>query len=158
MRAAPHVAVIGPNEADREIESLAEGVGAELAGRGAVIVCGGLGGAMEAACRGARSAGGHTIGLLPGLDRREANEFVEVAVATGLGELRNLLVVRASDAVVAVGGELGTLSEIALAAKAGKTVVGLRTWQLAKAGAPVAAYLEAETPAEAADLALGAGP
>ena len=94
------------------------------------MVCGGLGGTMEAACRGARSAGGTTIGILPGLDRADANPYVEVAVPTGLGEARNALVVRAADAVIAVGGGYGTLSEIALALKAGKRVVGLGTWQI----------------------------
>jgi uncharacterized protein (TIGR00725 family) len=98
--------------------------------RGAVVVCGGLGGAMEAACRGAKAAGGATVGILPGSDRRQANPFVDVALATGLGEARNALVVRVADALVAIGGGHGTLSEIALALKAGKRVVGLRTWEI----------------------------
>jgi uncharacterized protein (TIGR00725 family) len=105
-------------------------VGRLLAERGAMVVCGGLGGTMEAACRGARAAGGTTLGLLPGLDRSDANEFVTVAVPTGLGEARNALVVRAADAVIALGGGYGTLSEIALALKAGKRVVGLGTWEI----------------------------
>jgi uncharacterized protein (TIGR00725 family) len=103
----------------------AEAVGRALASRGAVVVCGGLGGVMEAACRGAKDAGGTTLGILPGLDRREANEWVDVAVSTGLGEARNALVVRAADSLVAVGGGYGTLSEVALAIKTGKPVVGL---------------------------------
>jgi uncharacterized protein (TIGR00725 family) len=85
---------------------------------------------MEAACRGAKDAGGSTVGILPGLDRTAANPFVDVAVATGLGEARNALVVRAADAVIAIGGGYGTLSEIALALKAGKRVVGLETWDV----------------------------
>lgn len=105
-------------------------MGRLLAERGAMVVCGGLGGTMEAACRGARAAGGTTLGLLPGLDRSAANEFVSVAVPTGLGEARNALVVRAADAVIALGGGYGTLSEIALALKAGKRVVGLETWEI----------------------------
>jgi uncharacterized protein (TIGR00725 family) len=105
-------------------------VGRLLAERGAMVVCGGLGGTMEAACRGARAAGGTTLGLLPGLDRSAANPFVSVAVPTGLGEARNALVVRAADAVIALGGGYGTLSEIALALKAGKRVVGLGTWEI----------------------------
>ena len=109
---------------------MAERVGAELARRGAVIVCGGLGGAMEAACRGARGEGGLTVGLLPGDDRSAANPYVDVAVPTGLGEGRNALVARAADAVIAVGGGYGTLSEIAFALKAGKLVVGLGGWDL----------------------------
>jgi uncharacterized protein (TIGR00725 family) len=109
---------------------LADEVGRLLARRGAVVVCGGLGGVMEAACRGASREGGTTVGVLPGLDRGAANPFVSVAVATGLGEARNALVVRAADALIAVGGAYGTLSEIALALKAGKPVIGLGTWEI----------------------------
>jgi uncharacterized protein (TIGR00725 family) len=95
-----------------------------------MVVCGGLGGVMEAACRGARAGGGTTIGILPGSDRGDANPFVDVAIPTGLGEARNALVVRAADALIAVGGGYGTLSEIGLALKAGKRVVGLGTWEI----------------------------
>jgi uncharacterized protein (TIGR00725 family) len=105
-------------------------VGRALAEAGAVVVCGGLGGVMEAACRGAKEAGGTTVGILPGHDRAEANPYVDVAIATGFGEARNALVVRAADALIAVGGEYGTLSEIALALKARKPVVGLGSWDL----------------------------
>jgi uncharacterized protein (TIGR00725 family) len=108
----------------------AEQVGQALGRRGVVLVCGGLGGVMEAACRGAKGAGAVTVGILPGADRAAANEFVDVAIATGLGEARNALVVRSADAVVAVGGGYGTLSEIALALRAGKRVVGLGTWDV----------------------------
>jgi len=108
----------------------AEAVGRGLAARGAVVVCGGLGGAMEAACRGAKEAGGMTVGLLPGLDRRDANPYVDVAITTGLGEARNALVVRAADTLIAVGGGYGTLSEIGLALRTGKRVVGLGTWEI----------------------------
>jgi uncharacterized protein (TIGR00725 family) len=94
-----------------------------------VLVCGGLGGVMEAACRGAKSRLGTTVGLLPGSDRGAANGWVDVAVATGMGEMRNALVVRSADAVVAVGGGWGTLSEIAFARKTGKPVVGVG-WEL----------------------------
>ena len=105
-------------------------VGRLLAERGAVLVCGGRGGAMEAACRGAKEAGGLTVGILPGSDRSEANPFVDVVVPTGLGEARNALVVGAADVVIAVGGGYGTLSEVALALKAGKRVIGLGTWEI----------------------------
>jgi uncharacterized protein (TIGR00725 family) len=105
-------------------------VGRELGSRGAVLVCGGLGGVMEAACSGAKEAGGTTIGILPGSDRSAANEHVDFAIPTGLGEARNALVVRAADALVAVGGGYGTLSEIAFALKAGKRVVGLGSWDI----------------------------
>jgi uncharacterized protein (TIGR00725 family) len=121
---------VGPGEAGPEVVVAAEAVGRELAARGAVVVCGGLGGAMEAVCRGAKDAGGTTVGLLPGLDRRDANPYVDVAVLTGLGEARNALVVRTADALVAVGGGYGTLSEIGLALRTGKRVVGLWTWEI----------------------------
>jgi uncharacterized protein (TIGR00725 family) len=148
------VAVAGSGAAPAADVEAAEAVGRALAERGAVIVCGGLGGVMEAACRGAKSGGGTTVGILPGLDRREANPYVDVAVATGLGEARNVLVARAADALIAVGGEWGTLSEIALALRAGKRVVGLGTWELSKGGHPVEGIVAAADPAEAVDLAL----
>jgi uncharacterized protein (TIGR00725 family) len=110
---------------------------------------------MHAACRGARRSAGLTVGLLPGLDRRAANEHVELAVATGLGEARNALVVRAADALVAIGGGFGTLSEIALALKAGKPVVGVATWELARAGRSVPGIVPASSAGEAVELALG---
>ena len=125
-----HVAVVGPGSAGEEQIAAAEEAGRLIAARGALLVCGGLGGVMEAACRGAQAAGGTTLGLLPGDDRRDANPFVDVALATGLGEGRNALVVRAADAVLAIGGGYGTLSEIALALKAGKRVIGLGTWEI----------------------------
>jgi uncharacterized protein (TIGR00725 family) len=130
------IGVVGPGEADAPELELAEEVGAAVADAGAGLVCGGLGGVMEAACRGARSRGGLTLGLLPGLDREAANGWVIVAVPTGLGEARNALVVRAADAVVAIGGGWGTLSEIALALKTGVPVVGLGTWEPALDGEP----------------------
>ena len=125
---APYVAVVGPGESSDAEEVAAEAVGRALARAGAVVVTGGLGGVMGAACRGAAAAGGLTVGLLPGTDRRTANAWVTVALPTGLGELRNGLVVRAGDAVIAVGGAYGTLAEVALALKAGTPVVGLGTW------------------------------
>ena len=130
MSRTPYVAVVGPGEASPDQLHTAEEVGAGLAEAGAVVVTGGLGGVMEAACRGARSRRGRTLGILPGDDRDAANGWVEIAVATGLGELRNGLVVRAADAVVAIGGGHGTLSEVALALKLGRPVVGLGTWQV----------------------------
>jgi uncharacterized protein (TIGR00725 family) len=124
------VAVVGPGDATPEQAAAAEAVGRRLARAGAVLVCGGLGGVMEAACRGARGEDGMTVGLLPGLSRAEANPHVEVTIPTGLGEARNALVVRAADVLIAVGGAYGTLSEIALALKGGKRVIGLDTWQI----------------------------
>ena len=130
MSRTPYVAVVGPGEASPEELHTAEEVGAGLAAAGVVVVTGGLGGVMEAASRGARSRRGRTLGILPGDDRDAANGWVEIAVPTGMGELRNGLVVRAADAVVAIGGGHGTLSEVALALKLGRPVVGLGTWEV----------------------------
>ena len=130
MAHRPYVAVIGPSDATSEQASAAEAIGRGLAAGGAILVCGGLGGVMAAACRGACAAAGATVGLLPGDDRASANEWVQIALPTGLGELRNGLVIRAADAVIAVGGAYGTLSEIALALRAGVPVIGLNTWEI----------------------------
>jgi uncharacterized protein (TIGR00725 family) len=125
-----YVAVIGPSEATAQELACAEQVGRLLAARGAVVVCGGLGGVMDAVSRGASGAGGTVLGILPGTNRADANEHVTVALTTGMGEMRNGLVVRAADAVVAVGGAYGTLSEIAFALRTGVPVVGIGTWDL----------------------------
>jgi uncharacterized protein (TIGR00725 family) len=124
----PYIAVVGASEPTPEQVQAAEDAGRGLAAAGAVVITGGGGGVMAAASRGARDAGGVTIGILPGFDRSEANEWVSVAIATGMGELRNGLIVRAADAVLAVGGAYGTLSEIALALASGVGVVGFDTW------------------------------
>jgi uncharacterized protein (TIGR00725 family) len=153
-RPAPWIAVVGPGRAVAREAAWAEDAGAAIADAGAVLVCGGLGGVMEAACRGARSRGGLTVGLLPGLDRADANGWVVVAIPTGLGEARNALVVRAADAVVAIGGAWGTLSEIALALKAGTPVIGLATWELMRAGEPVEGVIRAQDAARAVEEAL----
>ena len=121
---------MGPGEADAGQRAKAEEVGRLLAERGAIVVTGGCSGVMEAASKGAQEAGGTTLGILPGSDRREANAWVTVAVPTGMGEARNALVVRAADALIAVGGAWGTLSEIAFARKTGKPVVGIESWDL----------------------------
>jgi uncharacterized protein (TIGR00725 family) len=141
------VAVIGPGEATAAEVAVAEEVGARLVDLGATVVTGGLGGVMEAASRGAKSRRGVTIGLLPGLDRSEANGWVDVAIATGLGEIRNALIVRTSDALVAVGGGAGTLSEIGFALKLGRPVIGIGTFN-------VEGVVQVGSAAEAAELAL----
>ncbi len=123
-----YIAVVGASQCDAALASLAEEVGSGIACRGAVLVCGGRGGIMEAASRGARAAGGTVLGVLPGEDPRQGNDYLSLAIATGLGEARNAVIARTADAVIAVGGEYGTLSEIALALKMGKPVVGLQTW------------------------------
>ncbi len=149
-----YVAVIGSASCSAEVAAQAEAVGREIARRGAVLVCGGRGGAMEAACRGAKAEGGTTVGILPGADRGEANRYVDIAITTGLGEARNAIVVRTADAVVAVSGGYGTLSEIGLALKMGRPVVGLDTWELRQDGQPVDAVVQATTPAQAVERAL----
>jgi len=125
------IAVIGQgSECTPEIDSLAEEVGFEIASRGAVLICGGLYGVMESACRGAKKAGGLTIGILPSSDKTDANPYVDLPIATGMSEARNVIIVRTADAVIAVGGFYGTLSEIAYALAFDKPMVGLRTWDI----------------------------
>jgi uncharacterized protein (TIGR00725 family) len=148
---AEYVAVVGasaPREQDLE---QAEAAGRRLAELSAIVVTGGRGGVMEAACRGAKSAGGLTVGILPGLDRSDANPFLDVGLPTGLGELRDGLVARAADAVVAVGGAWGTLAEIAFARGAGKAVFGVGTWELGDDG-----VVAVSSGAEAAERAVAA--
>lgn len=132
MTHGPYVAVVGAGDADEGLQGVAEAVGRGLGKTGAVVLCGGLSGVMEAVCRGCRAAGGTSVGILPGDVRSDANEFVDVALATGMGEMRNALIVRAADVVVALGGEYGTLSEIAFALKIGRPVIGYGTWDLRK--------------------------
>lgn len=144
----PYVAVVGSADATAAQDSTAEEVGRELADLGVIVLTGGRGGVMAAACRGARSRGGTTVGILPGLDRAEANEWVTIAIPTGLGELRNGLIVRAADVLIAVGGAYGTLSEVALALSAKVPVVGLETWS-------IEGVRLARSPSEAVGMALG---
>lgn len=125
-----YVAVCGTGVSDPDTDAIAQEVGRLLAEAGAILVCGGLDGVMAAACKGADSAGGLSVGLLPGTSRSEANEFLDIALPTGMGEMRNALIVRCVDAVIAVGGGWGTLSEIALARKTGVPVFGIGTWDL----------------------------
>jgi uncharacterized protein (TIGR00725 family) len=153
MKKDTYIAVVGPSAATPAEHALGEEIGRLIAETGAVLVCGGLGGLMEAAASGCAKAGGRSVGVLPG-ERSAANPYLTVAVATGMGEARNAIVVRTADAVVAVAGEFGTLSEIALALKMGKPVVGLGTWELGKDGSPVDAIARASTPAEAVATAL----
>jgi hypothetical protein len=143
------VAVIGSGTPDAGLDAVAERVGRLLAEGGATVVCGGLDGVMAAVCRGARDTGGRTVGILPGADRGAANPWVDLAVPTGLGEARNVLVVRAGLAVVAIGGGLGTLSELAFARKLGVPVVALSSWPLDDEG-----LIHVETADDAARIAL----
>ena len=148
---APYVAVCGASAPSEEIAALAEEVGERLAAAGAIVVSGGLSGVMEASCRGAQRAGGTTVGILPGESRDAANPYCTVTLPTGMGELRNGLIVRAADALIAIGGAYGTLSEIALGLHAGKPVVALQTWPL-----DAGELIGASTPAEAVEAALAA--
>jgi uncharacterized protein (TIGR00725 family) len=154
------VAVIGAAgcEPDSEAAQLGEEVGRRLAEAGVAIVCGGLTGVMEAACRGATEADGIAIGIVPGNSVAEANPFCTHVIATGIGHARNLAVVSSGDVVIAVGGEWGTLSEIGLARAIGRTVVALRSWQVSGRGTMQDApgVLLAESPREAVELALEA--
>lgn len=122
------IAVVGARDASPQALQAAEAVGREIAARGHTVICGGLTGVMEAACRGARAEGGHTIGLLPGRDRADANPYVEFVIPTGLNVARNAVVALAADAMIAIGGAYGTLSEIAFALQYGRPVIGLGTW------------------------------
>ena len=149
------VGVIGSSKAEGELLSLAEEVGAEIAKRGAAVVCGGLTGVMEAVCKGARREGGLTIGIIPSDNRNDANPYVQIPIVTGMGTGRNVMLVKTADVVIAVGGEFGTLSEIAHALKLGKTVIGLRSWKLDKAHTkPIPDLIEVDSPKKAVDLAL----
>jgi len=150
----PVIGVIGGSAPTAEEQSTAEAVGRALAERGAVLICGGRGGVMEAACRGARSAGGLTIGVLPGTSRAGANPYVDIPIVTGLGEARNVIITRTAKAVIAIGGSYGTLSEIAFALAFGTPVVGLGTWEMKREGHPSPPIAHAATPEEAVSRAL----
>ena len=148
MKRRPVVAVIGAGDAPAAVRKLGFEVGREIARRGAVLINGGLAGVMESAAAGARKEGGHTIGIIPGYDRRTANRHVEFAIATGIGEARNVIIVASADAVIAMRGEGGTLAEIGFALKFGKPVVALDSWP------EIAGLNRAETAADAVAIAL----
>lgn len=148
------IAVIGSGQATVQEIRLAEAVGKEIARRGAVLVCGGLGGVMEAACRGAAAGGGLTVGILPGDSRLTANPYVQISIVTGLGHARNVIVVKSAQAVIAVGGSYGTLSEVGHALQNGIPVVGLHTWSLAREKIPDKNIITANNPVDAVDIAF----
>ena len=129
MKRPHHIGVIGAGTCPAGTYGIAKDLGFEIGKKGWTLVCGGLQGVMEGAARGCTEAGGMSLGILPGLDKRSANHYITVPIPTGLGDGRNVLVVRSSDVLVAVAGGYGTLSEIALALKAGKPVIGLKTWK-----------------------------
>ena len=148
------ISVIGSHECSDWETQAAESVGRLLASNDVTVICGGRGGVMEAVCRGAQEAGGVTIGILPGLTVEEGNRYLTIAIPTGLGEGRNVIIARAGKAVIAIGGRFGTLSEIAFALKMGKQVVGLRTWDPLYADGSRTSIQIAETPEEAVELVL----
>ena len=155
MSEGPYISVIGAGQASDDEAAAGEEIGRRLAEAGAVLVCGGLGGVMDAAARGCEAAGGTSVGILPGDDRHHGSPHLTVRIATGLGEARNALVARAADAVIAVGGEFGTLSEIALALKMGKRVIGLGTWDLRRDDMDADPLVRADSAEEAVRSALG---
>ena len=148
--------MVGAGSGEPGAFTAAEEVGRRIAAAGATLVCGGLTGVMEAASRGAAGAGGSVIGIVPTTDSVDANQHVTHAVATGIGEARNLAVAASADAVIAIGGEWGTLSEIALARKLGRPVVALNSWPLRNRAGTDLGIVEAETPAGAVEAALAA--
>lgn len=150
MSRTVRISVIGAGQCDEAVAEKAHRLGTFIARRGWELVCGGKGGVMRAASQGASEAGGQTLGVLPGLDRDDANPYIDTAVATGLGQMRNLLVVMNGDAVIAVEGGYGTLSEVALALQAGRTVIAMGTWK------DIPGVLAASGPEEAVELAAGA--
>lgn len=145
------IAVIGAGKGSEEIEKLSEEVGREIAMSGSILICGGLGGVMEAAARGAKEKGGITVGILPGTDKSEANEYIDIKIVTAMSHARNAIIARTADALIAVGGEHGTLSEIALGLKSGKLVIVL---EVNASLANVKGTLLAKTPREAVEMAL----
>jgi|YNPNPStandDraft_1061719.scaffolds.fasta_scaffold00790_7 uncharacterized protein (TIGR00725 family) len=149
-RAVLQIGVVGAADAVRQEYEWAEAVGRELARRGIVVICGGLGGVMEATAKGVASEGGIAVGILPGPDRSAANPFVRIRVATDMGHARNVVLVRSSDGIIAIGGGYGTLSEVAIALKTGLPVVSLGSWHL---GLPVIA---ARDPLDAVERILEA--
>ena len=148
------IAVIGGGQCSKEEAKIAEEVGRQLARQGAILVCGGLSGVMEAACKGASSEGGVTIGILPGENRQSANPYVQIPIVTGIGYARNITVVKSAQAVIAIDGNYGTLSEISHALQSGIPVIGLNTWSLSRNSKQDDSIILAKDAAEAVDKAL----
>jgi len=148
------IAVIGGSQPTSKEAKAAEEVGRELAKQGAILVCGGLGGVMEAACKGTIAEGGVTIGILPGDNHKTANPYVQIPIVTGMGYARNVAVVKSAQAVIAIGGSYGTLTEIAHALQSGIPVIGLNTWTISRNGQQDNSILLAESPADAVKKAL----
>ena len=148
------IGIIGSSRPAPDLKVLARETGKILAQSGVTIICGGLGGVMEAACCGAKQSGGLTIGILPGSAAADANPYVDIPIPTGTGEARNLIIIKSSPAVIAIGGGCGTLSEIAFALKSGVPVIGLNTWDLQKISSKRLNIIQAKTPEEAVAKAM----
>jgi uncharacterized protein (TIGR00725 family) len=148
------ISVIGGYPCSADEARMAEEVGRGLARRGAVLICGGEGGVMEAACKGAKSEGGITVGILPGDSRRSANPYVMIPIVTSIGSARNIIVVKSAQAVIAIGGGYGTLSEISFALKSGIPVIGLNTWAFSRNNQPDSSIIPTEDPVAAVDMAI----
>jgi len=148
------IGVIGESSPSLEGKKLAFEVGVEIAKARAILICGGLGGVMEEVCKGAKSNGGITIGVLPGTDKTSANPYVDIPIVTGLGEARNIIIVRSSQAVIAVEGSYGTLSEIAFCLKLNVPLIGLRTWKLERQNHEIPPLIYVQTAKEAVSKAI----
>ncbi|MBN1288735.1 MAG: TIGR00725 family protein [Actinobacteria bacterium] len=148
-----YISVVGASSCGEEIAAVAHELGREIASRGHILICGGLAGVMEAVCRGAKEAGGITVGILPDIDRSRANPWLTISIPTDIGHARNTLVALSGDALIAVSGGYGTLSEISFGLKLGKPVIGLHSWRPDPEGREDARVIEAAAPREAVDLA-----
>ena len=144
----PRIGVIGGSTVNAQEYKTAELVGKEIAKRGGIVICGGMGGVMEAVSRGASSLGGLVVGILPGMDDKEANKYVDIPIVTGFGHGRNIIVVSSSEIIIAIGGSFGTLSEISFALRLGIPVIGLNTWNVSKE------IIKSENPLQAVDKAF----
>jgi len=148
MNRKPVIAVVGGGECTGEIEKIAEAVGEEIAESGAILICGGKGGVMEASCRGAKQKGGVTIGILPSMNDRDANPYIDIPIVTGIGYARNMIIALTADVLIAVSGKYGTLTEIAYGLHFNKPVIALQSWDFDEK------IIKAATPKEAVALAL----
>ncbi len=148
-----YISLIGASKCGKDLYKLAYDVGREIAKRKAILICGGLGGVMDASAKGAKEVGGMTVGILPGDTRIGASKYLNVSLPTGMGEARNVLVIKAADVVIAIGGEYGTLSEIAHALKMNIPVVGLKTWDIGKDEFGVSRIIKVDDPISAVEKA-----
>jgi uncharacterized protein (TIGR00725 family) len=148
------IGVIGASQPPEELLPIAEKVGEEIGKRGGVLICGGMGGIMESACKGAKSEGGITVGILPTMTRDSANPYIDIPIVTGMGYARNIIVVLSSEAIIAIGGAYGTLTELAFALHFNIPVVGIRTWRAESEYTEVKGIIYVDEPEEAVRMAM----